>query len=76
MTPTVEVVRITGHGTDHLSLHTTRRQAMRAVEEVGRLIWRNRFDHDLHPDADGYSVIGRLRDEGWTVTVAAQEVEL
>lgn len=85
MIPTIVVLRIDGHGTEHLSLHTKRQQALDTLVEVGRKAWRDRFDYDL-PGLDGPSyrpsaddpqyVSDRLVREGWRVRVEEREVTL
>lgn len=80
MNPTIVVLRIDGHGTEHLSLHTNRRQAGDRLVEVGRKVWRERFDYDL-PDAGARgareeSLSDRLVAEGWRVRLTEEPVEL
>lgn len=80
MTPTLVVLRVDGHGVEHLSLHAKREQAHRRLVEVGRKAWRDRFDYDLPVEERlldaGQRVSDRLVAEGWRVRVEGLEVEL
>lgn len=76
MTPTLVVLRVDGHGTEHLSIHTRRQQGVDRLAEVGRKVWRDRFGYDL-PEGSAPEVISdRLVAEGWRVRLDEQAVEL
>lgn len=78
MNPTIVVLRIDGHGTEHLSLHTRRGQALARLVEVGRKAWHGRFGYT--PEAYGRNDPNALSDalaaEGYRVRVTEEVVEL
>jgi hypothetical protein len=77
VTPTLVVLRVDGHGTEHLSLHTKRGQAEARLVEVGRKVWRDRFGYDLAEGPDDVRFVAdRLVREGWRVRLAEEVVEL
>jgi hypothetical protein len=76
--PTIVVLRIDGHGVEHLSLHTKRGQALDRLVEVGAKVWRDRFDYtpEAYGRNDPHALSDALRAEGWRVRVEEREVEL
>jgi hypothetical protein len=73
---TVVAVRVDGHGTEHLSLHANRQQALARLVEVGRKAWRNRFGYDLSETLDAAYWSDLLAAEGWRVRLGEEVVEL
>lgn len=83
MTPTLTVLRIDGHGAEHLSLHTKPEQARARLVEVAGQVWAERFGYKLpgspldpRSDLDAGYACDRLVAEGWRVRIDEVEVEL
>lgn len=76
MTPTIFLVRIDGHGTEHLSLHASERGAGEAMLRVGGDVWADRFGSRPAADATPLLVRDWLDSEGYRAFVGPVEVEL
>jgi hypothetical protein len=78
---TVYAVRVDGHGTRHLSLHTTPEQATAALYAVACEVWAARFDYVPgmlagNPNVDAEQIVELLDSEGWTASADETPVEL
>lgn len=76
MIPTLVVLRVDGHGAEHLSLHTRRADAVRAAGDTCRTLWRRRFDYELPVELPHEAVVDRALAEGWRVRISDEPVEL
>ena len=76
MNPTVIAVRITGHGADRLTLHTTQEQADAALVAAYVVLWGNRFAYRPQLTPTPTDARELLEREGWTVRVEDLPVEL
>ena len=76
MTPTIFLVRIDGHGTEHLSLHASEQGAGEAMLRVGGDAWEQRFGYRPASSATPLLVRDWLQSEGYRAFVGPVEVEL